>query len=69
MTAPASTSEDSDTRPLLAGVMGWPITHSKSPLIFAHWFAENGIAAFGGRRNHSAYEICLAPNIDLLKKF
>jgi shikimate dehydrogenase len=44
MTAPASASEDSDTRPLLAGVMGWPITHSKSPLIFAHWFAENGIA-------------------------
>jgi shikimate dehydrogenase len=24
--------------------MGWPITHSKSPLIFAHWFAETGIA-------------------------
>ena len=32
-----------DSRPLLAGVMGWPIEHSKSPLIFAHWFAENGI--------------------------
>jgi shikimate dehydrogenase len=23
--------------------MGWPIEHSKSPLIFAHWFAETGI--------------------------
>jgi shikimate dehydrogenase len=22
--------------------MGWPIAHSKSPLIFAHWFAETG---------------------------
>jgi shikimate dehydrogenase len=31
-----------DSRPLLAGVMGWPIAHSKSPLIFAHWFAEMG---------------------------
>jgi shikimate dehydrogenase len=33
----------SDNRPLLAGVMGWPIAHSKSPLIFEHWFAETGI--------------------------
>lgn len=32
-----------DTRPLLAGVMGWPIAHSKSPLIFGHWFAEMGV--------------------------
>jgi shikimate dehydrogenase len=23
--------------------MGWPIEHSRSPLIFAHWFAETGI--------------------------
>jgi shikimate dehydrogenase len=30
--------------PLLAGVVGWPVAHSKSPLIFAHWFAETGIA-------------------------
>jgi len=37
-------TEDLDDRPLLAGVMGWPITHSKSPQIFAHWFAETGIA-------------------------
>jgi shikimate dehydrogenase len=33
-----------DQRPLLAGVVGWPVAHSKSPLIFAHWFAETGIA-------------------------
>ena len=32
-----------DTRPLLAGVMGWPVAHSRSPLIFAHWFARHGI--------------------------
>ena len=31
-------------RPLLAGVVGWPVAHSKSPPIFAHWFAEAGIA-------------------------
>ncbi len=30
--------------PLLAGVVGWPVAHSKSPLIFGHWFAEAGIA-------------------------
>jgi shikimate dehydrogenase len=40
MTDPGTT----DQRPLLAGVMGWPVAHSKSPLIFAHWFAETGIA-------------------------
>lgn len=33
-----------DTRPLVAGVMGWPIAHSKSPRLFDHWFAQMGIA-------------------------
>jgi shikimate dehydrogenase len=23
--------------------MGWPIKHSRSPLVFGHWFAEHGI--------------------------
>ena len=32
-----------DRRPLTAGVVGWPITHSKSPLIFEHWFHRHGI--------------------------
>lgn len=27
-----------DPRPLVAGVMGWPIGHSKSPRLFDHWF-------------------------------
>ncbi|MEM9044137.1 MAG: shikimate dehydrogenase [Pseudomonadota bacterium] len=40
-----------DPRPLTAGVMGWPITHSKSPLIFAHWF---GLAGLNGRYCHLA---------------
>jgi len=34
----------SDPRPLLAGVVGWPIAHSKSPRIFEHWFARYRIA-------------------------
>ena len=28
----------------LAGVMGWPIVHSRSPLIHNHWFGELGLA-------------------------
>ena len=28
---------------ILAGVMGWPISHSRSPLIHAHWVAEYGL--------------------------
>lgn len=27
----------------LAGVMGWPIAHSRSPRIHGHWLAEHGI--------------------------
>ncbi len=38
-----SDPESTDQRPPLAGVVGWPVAHSKSPLIFAHWFAEAGI--------------------------
>ena len=32
-----------DERPLLAGVCGFPIGHSKSPVLFAHWFREYGV--------------------------
>ena len=42
-----------DPRPLTAGVMGWPIRHSKSPLIFAHWFDIYGLQ---GRYCHLAVE-------------
>ena len=32
----------------LAGVIGWPIGHSKSPLIHNHWIAKHGLdAAYG----------------------
>ncbi|WP_420394279.1 shikimate dehydrogenase [Acuticoccus sp.] len=27
------------------GLIGWPVTHSRSPVIFAHWFARHGIDA------------------------
>jgi len=27
----------------LAGVMGWPVMHSRSPLMHNHWFAETGL--------------------------
>lgn len=35
------------TRPdrfLLAGVMGWPVMHSRSPMMHNHWLAEAGLA-------------------------
>jgi len=32
-----------DDRPLTAGVMGWPVAHSKSPRLFGHWFAQHGV--------------------------
>lgn len=28
---------------LLAGVMGWPISHSKSPILHGHWLDRHGI--------------------------
>ena len=28
---------------LLAGAMGWPVMHSRSPLIHNHWFAVHGL--------------------------
>ncbi|HCX81502.1 MAG: shikimate dehydrogenase [Curvibacter sp. RIFCSPHIGHO2_12_FULL_63_18] len=27
----------------LAGVMGWPVAHSRSPLLHNHWIAEHGL--------------------------
>ena len=33
-----------DQRYHLAGVMGWPVMHSRSPLMHNHWFAETGLA-------------------------
>ena len=35
---------DIDDRPLLAGVIGWPVKHSRSPLLFGHWFTKHGVA-------------------------
>lgn len=29
---------------LLAGVMGWPVMHSRSPLMHNYWFAQQGLA-------------------------
>ena len=28
---------------LLAGVMGWPVMHSRSPMVHNHWFARHGL--------------------------
>lgn len=32
-----------DDRFLLAGVMGWPVMHSRSPLIHNHWMSRHGL--------------------------
>jgi shikimate dehydrogenase len=34
----------SSDRFLLAGVMGWPVMHSRSPALHNHWFAQYGLA-------------------------
>src|SRR5271169_2045193 len=28
----------------LAGIMGWPVAHSRSPMIHAHWITELGLS-------------------------
>jgi shikimate dehydrogenase len=28
---------------ILAGIMGWPVAHSRSPLIHSHWIAQYGL--------------------------
>ncbi|MDB5596967.1 MAG: shikimate 5-dehydrogenase [Hyphomicrobiales bacterium] len=30
-------------RTLLAGVMGWPVMHSRSPMLHNYWFAQHGL--------------------------
>jgi shikimate dehydrogenase len=37
-------AEASSPRFLLAGVMGWPVMHSRSPLLHNHWFQQHGLA-------------------------
>lgn len=34
----------SDERPLLAGVCGFPVAHSRSPALFGYWFRQYGLA-------------------------
>ena len=34
----------SSTPSILAGVMGWPVAHSRSPLIHGYWLKRHGIA-------------------------
>ncbi len=45
-----------------AGVVGWPVEHSRSPQIFRHWFGRYGIDGEYGR--HAApvgeFEACIA---------
>lgn len=35
--------EMSDKRFVLAGVMGWPVAHTRSPAIHNHWIAQHGL--------------------------
>jgi shikimate dehydrogenase len=36
----------SDEAPPLAGVVGWPIGHSRSPLLHGHWLKRHGIKGY-----------------------
>ena len=33
----------SDQKFILAGVMGWPVAHSRSPAIHNHWIKQYGL--------------------------
>ena len=33
----------SDKKFVLAGIMGWPVAHSRSPAIHNHWIAHYGL--------------------------
>jgi shikimate dehydrogenase len=35
---------EAPSRFLLAGVMGWPVMHSRSPLLHNHWMHQHGLA-------------------------
>jgi shikimate dehydrogenase len=37
-------AEVTASRFLLAGVMGWPVMHSRSPMLHNHWMREHGLA-------------------------
>jgi shikimate dehydrogenase len=37
-------AEASSPRFLLAGVMGWPVMHSRSPMLHNYWFQRHGLA-------------------------
>jgi len=37
-------AEATPSRFLLAGVMGWPVMHSRSPLLHNHWLKQYGLA-------------------------
>jgi shikimate dehydrogenase len=37
-------AEGSSPRFLLAGVMGWPVMHSRSPMLHNFWFQQHGLA-------------------------
>lgn len=38
------TTQSNAERFLMAGVMGWPVMHSRSPLMHNHWLAQEGLA-------------------------
>ncbi|MEM9321089.1 MAG: shikimate dehydrogenase, partial [Pseudomonadota bacterium] len=35
-----------DESPHLAAVIGWPVGHSRSPLVHGHWLRRHGIAGY-----------------------
>jgi shikimate dehydrogenase len=38
-----SSSDHPTSTFVLAGVIGWPVAHSRSPLLHGHWIAEHGL--------------------------
>ena len=50
----------------LAGVMGWPVAHSRSPLIHNYWLQKYGLAGSYVQLGHHSAESTRAYGVPLI---
>jgi hypothetical protein len=52
---------------LLAGVMGWPVMHSRSPLLHNYWFGSGSTMGCGGGEVSDTLQSSASPEAKLLE--